>query len=385
MLVWLVLALSCSLGSLAAFCVNTLYYREPRQSFGGVALRGISVLIPARNEESGIIAAVESVLASVGLNGSDVDLELIVLDDASTDRTAQRVAAVAARDPRVSVRSAPPLPAGWNGKQHACAALAHLASREVFCFLDADVRLAPTALASLLAELEAGNADLLSGFPYEETGTWLEKLLIPLIHFVLLCYCPIPFLRSQPRNPNLAAGCGQIMVVRRRAYEASGGHGAVRETMHDGLLLPRLFREKGFATDLFDLTHLARCRMYRNASEVWRGLGKNATEGLAAPRRILPFTAMLFFGQVLPALLVASVLLRHEAVTDDIALAWPLVALAAGYIIRYISAWRYRQSIFGAVFHPVGILILLVLQWWALGRKLAGRQATWKQRAYDAG
>ncbi len=379
MLILLILALSCSLGSLAAFCVNVLYYREPGQSSTGLASPGISVLIPARNEESGIVAAVESVLASIGLNGSGVDLELIVLDDASTDRTAELVAAISARDSRVSVRSAPALPAGWNGKQHACAALARLASRDIFCFLDADVRLAPTALASLLAELEAGTADLLSGFPYEETGTWLEKLLIPLIHFILLCYCPIPFLRSQPRNPDLAAGCGQIMVVRRAAYEASGGHGAVRETMHDGLLLPRLFREKGFPTDLFDLTHLARCRMYRSAGEVWRGLGKNATEGLAAPRRILPFSAMLFFGQVLPALLVAYALLRHQG------FAWPALALAAGYVIRFISAWRYRQSIFGALFHPVGVAILLVLQWWALARKLAGRQATWKQRAYDLG
>ncbi len=380
MLVCLILALSCSLGSLAAFCINVFYYRAPRQSVGAHASHGISVLIPARNEESGIVAAVESVLAS-----TNVEIELIVLDDASTDRTAELVAAIAARNPRVSVRSAPALPAGWNGKQHACAALARLARRQVFCFLDADVRLAPTALASLLAELEAGNADLVSGFPREETGTWLEKLLIPLIHFVLLCYCPIPLLHSLPRNPGFAAGCGQIMMVRRRAYEASGGHGAVRETMHDGLLLPRLFREKGFATDLFDLTHLARCRMYRNAGEVWRGLGKNATEGLAAPRRILPFTAMLLFGQVLPAVLVASVLLRHEAVTSYSELAWPLIALAAGYLIRCISAWRYRQSIFGAVFHPVGVLILLVLQWWSLGRKLAGRQATWKQRAYDVG
>ncbi len=143
--VCLVLALSCSLGSLAAFCINMVYYREPRQSRGALTSNGISVLIPARNEEASIVAAVESVLASVGPLPNGLDLEVIVLDDASTDRTAELVAAISMRDPRVSVRSAPLLPAGWNGKQHACAALARLPSNEVLCFLDAETVGAPAA------------------------------------------------------------------------------------------------------------------------------------------------------------------------------------------------------------------------------------------------
>ena len=366
------LILSCSLGSLAAFCINFISYRPPRS--GSHVRQGISVLIPARNEESGIQAAVHSALASTG-----VDLEVLVLNDASTDRTAELVREIAARDPRASVQDAPLLPLGWNGKQHACAALGRLARHDLLCFLDADVRLAPDALRSLIAELELGGLDLVSGFPREETGTWLEKLLIPLIHFVLLCYCPVPFLRAYPRLPALAAGCGQIMVVRRRAYTASGGHAAIRATMHDGLLLPRLFREKGFATDIFDITALARCRMYHNAGEVWRGLGKNATEGLAAPSRIVPFSIMLFFGQVAPAIWFLWAVVQQQP------LLLPAIALGAGYCIRLLSAWRYRQSILGAVLHPVDIAVLLVLQWWSLGRKLTGRRAVWKQRVYDVG
>ena len=377
---WLLLALACSLGSLLSFCANLLCYRQPRRALfsaagsGAAAARGISVLIPARNEEASIVAAVESVLASTG-----VEVELRVLDDASVDGTARLVEQIAMRDPRVMLLGAPPLPAGWNGKQHACAVLAKLASHQVLCFLDADVRLAPDALSVLLAELDRGKADLLSGFPLEETGTWLEKLLIPLIHFVLLCYLPVPFLRLFPRVPALGAGCGQVMMVRRAAYEASGGHTAIRETMHDGLLLPRLLRQHGFATDLFDLTGIARCRMYRGAAEVWHGLGKNATEGMAAPARIVQFSLMLFFGQVLPLVwLLVSVIAGAP-------LLWPAVAVAAGYLVRALALWRFRQSLLGALLHPLGVATLLVLQWWALGRKLLRRQAVWKQRAYDVG
>ena len=338
------------------------------------AAEPVSVLIPARNEEAGIVAALESVLASTGIT-----FELLVLDDASMDNTVKLVEHVAQRDGRLQLHSAPPLPAGWNGKQHACATLARLARYNRFCFLDADVRLHPTALATLLQEFEARKCDLLSGFPLEETGTWLEKLLLPLIHFVLLCYLPIPLSRAWPRMPALAAGCGQILLVGRQPYEASGGHAAIRETMHDGLMLPQQLRRCGFATHIVDLTGLANCRMYHNAAEVWNGLSKNATEGMAAPLRIVPFTFLLFFGQVLPLFWLGGALLHHAPI------AWAMVAVCAGYTVRGIAAWRFRQSIFGALLHPISVATLLALQWLALYRKLMGRQATWKQRTYDVG
>jgi glycosyltransferase involved in cell wall biosynthesis len=371
---WLLLSLGCSLGPVVTFAVNLLFFRIPRSRHITTPFPAISVLIPARNEEVSIAAAVESVLASQG-----VRFELLVLDDASEDRTAAIVEAAAARDARLTLHPGPTLPPGWNGKQHACAILAQHAQHPVLCFLDADVRLTPNALAVLLGELQHSGKDLLSGFPLEETGTWLEKLLIPLIHFVLLCYLPMAGLRLLPRAPSLAAGCGQFMLVRRGAYQASGGHAAIRETMHDGILLPRLLRENGFATDLFDLTGLVRCRMYRNAGEVWRGLGKNATEGMATPIRILPFTIMLFFGQVLPLPWLLWAAVTHAPVE------WPLIALIAGYTPRLLAGWRFRQSVLGAALHPLGVALLLILQWQSLIRKLLRRQATWKQRAYDVG
>ena len=371
---WMQLCLACALIPFSLFLVNLFFYRTPRRVRSTSSAGAVSVLIPARNEEHGIVAAVESVLASTG-----VELELLVLDDASVDNTAALVAALAEDNGCLRLHQGPALPEGWNGKQHACAALARLARYDTLCFLDADVRLEPEALCTLLQEFDRGQAELITGFPRQETGTWLEKLLIPLIHFILLSYLPLPGLRLRPRSASFAAGCGQVMLVRRTAYEASGGHGAIRGTMHDGILLPRLLREKGFRTDLFDLTHLARCRMYRSAAEVWHGLGKNATEGMAAPARILPFTFLLLFGQIVPVIWLLYACLMGQLWF------WPAVALAGGYAVRFICAGRFRQSLMGAALHPIGVVVLLILQWFALARKLLGRQASWKQRVYDMG
>jgi glycosyltransferase involved in cell wall biosynthesis len=363
------------------FCWNLFLYREPPVASTGENASGttnpISVLIPARNEEASIATAVESVLRSTG-----VEVEVVVLDDSSTDRTAAIVCEIAARDARVRLERAPSLPPGWNGKQHACFVLARLARHDLFCFLDADVRLAPEALARMAAFLTISHSDLVSGFPFQETESALEWLFLPLIHFVLLGFLPMAAMRKSSA-PGFAAGCGQFIMVRREGYRVSGGHSQIRSTMHDGLLLPRLFREHGLRTDLADLTRLATCRMYHNAAEVWNGLAKNATEGLAAPARIFPFSFFLFFGQVLPLVLLVFVV--GYAGLHSMAGILALGATTACFVPRLLAVLRFRQRLLSAILHPIGVLLLLVLEWYALGRKLAGKQATWKQRAYNVG
>jgi hypothetical protein len=377
------LAFCCAIVPAVLWVWNMLLYREPGS--GSCAEMGhcvlpdaISVLIPARNEERVIAASLASLLASRG-----VAIEIIVLDDGSTDRTAEIVRAFALQDARVRLRSSPPLPGGWNGKQHACYALAKEARSNILCFLDADVRLAPDALVSMSAFLVRSGSDLVSGFPRQETETPLEWLLLPLIHFVLLSYLPLAGMRALG-IPGFAAGCGQFLMVRRDAYVKSGGHSQIRTTMHDGLLLPQLFRRHGLRTDIADLTHLATCRMYHNAAEVWRGLAKNATEGMATPSRILPFTLLLFCGQVLPLLLALSLAFAPASYGTH-ARTLILAALAASFVPRLLSVWKYRQSLLSALLHPLGVTLLLVLQWYALLRKLAGQQVTWKERAYHMG
>ena len=341
---------------------NLGVYRTPRRASGRPVL---SVLVPARDEARNIGETVRCILAS-----EDVELELIVLDDHSTDATRAILAAIP--DSRLRVASAPPLPAGWSGKQHACAELATLARHDLMVFLDADVRLAPDALVRITHVMATPGIGLASGFPREVTRSWAEHLLLPLIHFLLLGFLPIRLMRHFVA-PSLGAGCGQLMAVHRKAYAQAGGHTAIRGSRHDGLTLPRAFRRAGIMTALFDASRLASCRMYLNATEVWEGLTKNATEGMATPIALPMWTILLGVGQVLPLPLL---------LLDPGALA--AAALACGYVTRLLLAWRFRGSLLGAALHPLGVAALLVVQWAALLRAVRGRPSTWRGRAYPA-
>ncbi len=367
-LAWITLLLASLPASMVL--VNLLCYRRPRLLSRRSAPR-VSVLIPARNEEGSIRAAVESVLAHRG-----VELEVVVMDDHSEDRTAEIVRELAARDPRVRLERAPPLPPGWCGKQHACHALAQAARHPVLAFVDADVRIAPHGLREMVDFLEDSGADLVSGIPRQRTGTLLEKLVIPLIHFVLLGFLPVPIMRAK-RGVSFAAGCGQLFVTRRDSYARAGGHAAIRGSRHDGITLPRAYRRAGLITDLFDATETASCRMYRGARELWNGFAKNATEGMAAPLAILPWTVLLIGGQVLPLVLLLAGLsgAAPTAVVGPAAL-----ACALGYTTRMLLAVRFRQSWLGTLLHPLGVLIVLAIQWHAWARWLTGREIAWKGR-----
>jgi hypothetical protein len=376
LLFFLVVSLVLALVPAIWFHANLREYAPPARMRGDVDLPPISVLIPARNEQDGIEPAVRAALATVGLS-----FEVLVLDDHSEDATASIVNKLAAADPRVRLVHGPQLPDGWCGKQHACWILAHEARHAVLVFLDADVRLAPDALARMGAFLQTSGADLASGIPHQETVGFLERLVIPLVHLILLGFLPIRVMRRTVK-PHFAAGCGQLFVTNRAAYERAGGHAAIRSTLHDGIKLPRAYREAGLRTDLFDATVLAECRMYRTAGSLWNGLAKNAGEALGSPGLIVPMTLVLLGGQVLPVVFVGMGLASVPGRWPGWALALALVALAAAYYPRLASVRRFRQPLSGALLHPLGVICLVAIQWYALVRKQLGRPASWKGRAY---
>jgi hypothetical protein len=346
-------------GPLLLAADNLRRLRTPDMAEDGPA---VSVLIPARNEEANIAAAVACVLASTG-----VSVELCVLDDGSTDGTAAILAGIG--DARLRVLQGGVLPAGWSGKQHACALLAEHASHDMMVFVDADVRLASDALARMAGFMQRHDVGLASGFPRQVTGSWAEILLLPLIHLLLLGYLPI-FRMQRDVSPALGAGCGQIFIARREAYRRAGGHAAIRASLHDGITLPRAFRRAGIMTGLFDATSFAQCRMYQDAAGVWEGLTKNATEGMAKPLALPVWTVLLGGGHVLPFLLLPGW--------------WAAAACACAWGLRGVLAWRFRQSWVSAVLHPLGMAALLALQWVALLRAASGVKATWRGRAYTA-
>jgi hypothetical protein len=389
---WLMVAaavmLVCAAIPCVMFGVNLRRYTEPESA--GVAEGRVAVLIPARNEEGNIGECVASVLASTG-----VQVEVLVLDDASTDGTAEIVRGMARSDARVRLVATEVLPAGWNGKQHACWLLAQQTDAERMLFLDADVRVEPEAVARCVTAMRAQRVALLSGFPRQVVVGWLEMLLLPLIHFVLLGFLPMGRMRSTTK-PAYAAGCGQFFLVERAAYFVSGGHEAIKGTRHDGLRLPQAMRRAGFRTDIVDLTGLARVRMYESAGAVWMGLAKNATEGLGAPGRIVPLTFLLGVGQVLPVVAAAAwgavcvSLVVVGATFDEPRMAEAVTLMLAGavvcsYLPRVLAVRRFRQPWRSAVGHPVGVALLLCVQWYALGMQVLGRPVSWRARRYATG
>lgn len=339
----------------------------------------VSVLIPARNEASSIGAALDRLTAS-----THPSFEVLVLDDASEDDTAAIVESYSKRFEKIQLHRSGGLPEGWNGKQNACWQLAQLANHDRLLFLDADVRLSDDALTRIVAEQEFRQAPLVSGFPRQETGTFAEKLLIPMMHYILLGFLPIDRMRSST-DPGFAAGCGQLFLARKAQYMLAGGHRAIASSRHDGIKLPRAFRQEGLKTDIFDASDVAKCRMYVNMSQVQQGLLKNATEGIANPKLIVPFTILLLGGAILPVCLLVwqlSHCIKSSSWSGLEILTLLVLALAtvASWIPRWMAAKAFGQSLLGVIAHPLSVLWFVILQWVALVRHVLRLKTAWRGR-----
>jgi len=340
----------------------------PRPEPGDASADLVSACIPARNEERNIREVVESLLAQ-----DHAAVEVLVYDDQSVDGTGRIVAELAARDARVRVVPSAPLPAGWNGKQHACWRMSREARGAWMLFTDADVRFSPDCVSRTLATAKKMNAPLLSGFPRQIVESLAEKLTVPMIFFILLGY--LPFARMRTRlDPSASAGCGQFLFVRRDAYDASGGHEGFKTSMHDGIRLPRAVRKAGFHSDLFDCTVLCECRMYFGWVSAWRGFAKNAYEGLGHPFLLIFVTAV----HALTAALPVAVLIAWSSVPA------PLPALAASclglaVLQRAIIHRRVRLPVWVVALHPVAIVVMTLIQWHSFALHLMGRRA-WRGR-----
>ena len=334
----------------------------------------LAVCIPARNERENLRACVEGALAAAG---DQVAVEVLVYDDESTDGTTAILAELVARDPRVRGVETRPLPAGWNGKQHACDRIGRAATSEWLLFTDADVRFAPDSFASAVALAESRGVALLSTFPRQETGTLGERLFVPMIAFILFSYLPMGRMRTT-LDPAASAGCGQYLLVRRQTWLDCGGHEAFRASMHDGIKLPRLLRRHGHATDLFDGTALVSCRMYRGLSACWRGFAKNAYEGLGSVGLLSFITLLHLVGHVLPwVVLLGAIAL--PAWREPWALGLAAVAVLMHLVQRALLAARFSQGVTPVLIHPAGVLASIAVQWWSLWLHLVGKRS-WRGR-----
>jgi hypothetical protein len=325
----------------------------------------VSILIPARDEEANIAACLDAAAASRG-----VEVEIIVMDDGSTDRTAEIVRGYAARDARIRLVACPPLPAGWTGKVHACQRLADAATGTHLLFIDADVRLEPDAAAAMAAHAVRRRLGLVSGVPRQVIGSLGEGLTVPMINLLMLGYLPGGG-RAELARPGFAAATGQLLLVEVGAYRATGGHEAVRHLLHDGIALARRFRAQGHRTEIVDGAVLATCRMYDGFAPAWRGFLKNAHEGMATPVGLPVWTVILAGGHILPWFLLPA----------------PLAfgAVACTVCMRVAITLRMGEPVWTIALHPATVVVALAIQWASLVRRLRGRPAGWKGRAYPAG
>jgi chlorobactene glucosyltransferase len=341
---------------------------------GPAAIRPISVLIPARNEARNIHRCLHSLLAQ------DYPLiEVVVLDDGSTDETAEIVAEIAQQDPRVRLVRGQPLPQGWMGKNFACHQLAGLAQGDWLLFTDADTDHRPDTLAWAVEAAEQNRADLVSLIPHTVTHTLGERLLLPVIPFGLIACLPLA-LGEWLRIPFLAMAVGPFMLFRREAYRRVGGHQAVQGEIAEDVMLARQVRRAGGRVILLDGSEQVDVHFYHGFREAWRGLAKSVFAVFGY--RLLPSLLMIgFYGFLFlwPVLLLFAGLWQGRMGEPALRLALFQVSLNGG--LWYAVAAHFRLPRRTAIFYPIIVLltILIILDsiWQA-----AFRGIDWKERVY---
>ncbi len=370
----------------------------------------ISVVVPARNEERNIRACVERILAQ-----TYPDLELLVVEDRSTDATPQILAdlqtTISALQPGlVATASAPgalsapealsgpalrsfrvihggELPPGWAGKPHALHQGVQHATGEWFCFIDADTYLHPSAIAAAFSMAIRQNADLLTLFTRQRMESFWEWVIQPLV-FTALSVGFSPRRVNDPRLPDAIAN-GQFILIRRSVYEAVGGHAAIRHSIVEDKDLAERVKRQGYRLLLVDGEAVAKTRMYTSLSEIWEGWTKNMYLGL----RDNPWRLGLgIFGALLG---LAAGLLLPFWIIGGFLWAWqhpqagnfliPAEALIAWF---YLLFWRIRVALhlnvplWSTLFTPLGALLFSAMMFTSAWNVLSGRGVRWKGRIY---
>jgi glycosyltransferase involved in cell wall biosynthesis len=344
--------------------------------------RGVQIIVPARNEQESIGRCLESLASQQG-----IEFAITVVDDGSTDRTR----AIAESFAAVTVISSEEPAAGVTGKCNALiSAMAHTGPKDNdgkdseiknarstwLLFTDADTFHYPGSLAAAVAEAEERGVDLLSYSPEQETITWSERALMPVIFAELMRSYP-PERINDLADPAVAAN-GQYILVRRRVYEALGGHAAVAGRVLEDVELARLFKSTGHKIWFRQGPGLVRTRMYRSFSAMMEGWTKNLA--LLFPRAVrLALFRLVEFGIITGTLVTGPILVAQ----DQRALGLALLGVGALFYLLFMMRIRKAQLLWKANLVSIfGLPLFVVLLLRSYLHSSVRGAVNWKGRKY---
>jgi chlorobactene glucosyltransferase len=340
----------------------------------------LTAIVPARNEAANIGACVSGLLQQGYPSGR---MEAIVVDDNSTDATSGIVLQLARKHPWLRVISAGPLPEGWSGKPHACWQAARTTEGEWLCFLDADTVPAPALFSSAVAFAEDKGIDMLSLEPFQVLGSFWERLILPSGLFMIAFFAPSIASINNPEVDTAAAN-GQFILIRRRVYEAVGGHRAVGGEIAEDGALATLVKKSGYRTCLMGGKDLIRVRMFTSLAEIWEGLSKNALDVVKGSRAAV----LTAFGGLLVAWLALLLPLGAwlalpggQEAGSSAGLALAILGSLALFCTHVAGARYFRVSWWYGLLFPIGYTMVAAIVFNSVRSRATG-DIRWKGRVY---
>jgi cellulose synthase/poly-beta-1,6-N-acetylglucosamine synthase-like glycosyltransferase len=340
--------LALSILIFAISLVNFATIRVPRHD---EAIRSsVTVLAPMRNEAENVPEFISALSSQMGVK----DLEIIIINDSSTDKTSDLLSLVIDGDVRFKVINSPELRDGWLGKVSALQSGFDIARGDYIITVDADVRLAPNAIMRAITQLERLNLDYISPYPRQLAFTFSEKLIQPLLHWSWMSTIVLRLAEKYPRRSTAVAN-GQFFLARRSALDAINGFTSVSKQILDDIELARSLVAAGYKGAVTEGSGIASTRMYSSFDEIRQGYGKSLSKAFGGELGTLVAIVFIFVTGILPVLLIASGNL----------LGW----FCYFYITfsRELSAIRSRENLLYAFLHPLSsaLLIYLICYSWA--------------------
>jgi chlorobactene glucosyltransferase len=335
----------------------------------------MSILIPARNEEENIKRCI------ISLTKQDYkNIEILVLDDNSTDDTVRIVLELSQKDPRIKLYSGGPLKKGWLGKSYACWQLSKHARGDYLIFTDADTLHFPNSISGAVACLLRYNLDALSVFPKEIMVTFHERMMVPFGHYIILSLMPLYLIRKI-KTALFCTAIGQFMLFKKEVYKKIGGHKSIKGKMLEDIKISKRVKSFGYKFMIFDGRSNVYCRMYRNFREIVEGYSKVL---------FAVFDYKIYMISIAIILVAAIFLFPFIMLPVGILFDWPLVLIELIIlqiiiilITKIILSLRFKCKAVDIILHPISIVYLILIAINSVLNTKIGMGVYWKGRIYD--